>query len=41
MGVQWMNDCLVTYIEKAVFDSIGNKIIIKRFQNMKTRRGQL
>ena len=39
IGDQWMNDCLVTYIEKDVFDSIGNDFIMKRFQNMKTRRG--
>ena len=35
---QWMNDCLVTYIEKDVFDSITNEDIMLRFQNMKTRR---
>ena len=31
MGDQWMNDCLVTYIEKDVFDNIDNEIIIQRF----------
>ena len=31
MGDQWMNDCLVTYIEKDVFDSIGNEVIMKSF----------
>ena len=38
IGDQWMNDCLVVYIEKDVVCSIDNKIIIQRFQNMKTRR---
>ena len=38
---QWMNDCLVTYIEKDVFDGITNEDIMLRFQNMKTRREQL
>ena len=28
---QWINDCLVTYIEKYVFISIDNEIIIKCF----------
>ena len=37
MGDQWMNDCLVTYIEKDVFDSIDNELIMQRFQNMKSR----
>ena len=41
MGDQWMNDCLVTYIEKDVFDSIDNELIMQRFQNMKSRRRQL
>ncbi|KAF8393116.1 hypothetical protein HHK36_021357 [Tetracentron sinense] len=41
MGDELMNDCLVAYIEKDIFDSIDNEAIIQRFQNMKTRRGQL
>ncbi|KAL7235438.1 hypothetical protein ACSBR1_018852 [Camellia fascicularis] len=41
MGDQWLNDCLVTYIEKDVFDSVDNEFIMQRFQNMKSRRGQL
>ncbi|KAK8940884.1 hypothetical protein KSP39_PZI009869 [Platanthera zijinensis] len=41
MGDSLMNDCLVTYIEKDIFDSIENETIIQRFQNMKSRRGQL
>ena len=41
MGDQWMNDCLVMYIEKKVACSIDNEIIMQRFQNIKTRRRQL
>ena len=41
MGDQWMDDCLVVYIEKDVACSIDNKTIMQRFQNMKTRRRQL
>jgi hypothetical protein len=36
-----MNDSLVVYIEKDIFNKIDNGTIIKRFQNMKTRREQL
>ena len=32
---QWMNDCLVTYIEKYIFKTIKCEEIIQRFQNMK------
>lgn len=38
---QLMNDCLITYIEKDVFDCIDNESIMQRFQRMRTRRGQL
>ncbi|KAL5559209.1 hypothetical protein UlMin_035420 [Ulmus minor] len=41
MGDQWLNDCLIVYLEKDVFNAIDNEPIIQRFQNMKTRRGQL
>ncbi|XP_059455244.1 uncharacterized protein LOC132185494 [Corylus avellana] len=41
IGDQWMNDCLVTYIEKDIFKTISYKEIMKRFQDIKTRRGQL
>ncbi|XP_050111822.1 uncharacterized protein LOC126590402 [Malus sylvestris] len=41
MGDLWMNDCLVAYIEKDIFNSIEDEAIMQRFQNMKTRRGQL
>ena len=41
MGDQWMNDCLITYIENDIFKTISNEEIMQRFQGMKTRRGQL
>ncbi|KAH7655708.1 Ribonuclease H-like protein [Dioscorea alata] len=36
-----INDCLVTYIERDIFNNIDNETVIQRFQNMKSRRGQL
>jgi hypothetical protein len=36
-----MNDNLIKYIEKYIFHSINNEIIMQRFQNMKTRRNKL
>ena len=41
MRDQWMNDCLIVYIERDVACSIDNETIIQRFQNIKTRRRQL
>ncbi|XP_062080380.1 uncharacterized protein LOC133785140 [Humulus lupulus] len=41
MGDQWLNDSLTVYLEKDVFNAIDNEPIIHRFQNMKSRRGQL
>ncbi|KAK4722628.1 hypothetical protein R3W88_012861 [Solanum pinnatisectum] len=41
IGNQYLNDCLVCYIERDVFRNVSNDVIIYRFQNMKTRRGQL
>ncbi|XP_021827657.1 zinc finger MYM-type protein 1-like [Prunus avium] len=41
MGDLWMNDSLVAYIEKDIFNSIDDEVVMQRFQNMKTRRGQL
>jgi hypothetical protein len=31
MGDKWMNDSLVVYIEKDIFDKIDNEAIMKRF----------
>ncbi|XP_058777614.1 uncharacterized protein LOC131651908 [Vicia villosa] len=38
---EWMNDCLVTYIEKDVLNTIDNELIIQRCHNMKSRNEQL
>ena len=37
IGNQWMNDCLVTYIEKGIFKTIKCEEIMQQFQNMKNR----
>ena len=37
IGDQWMNDCLVTYIEKDIFKAIKCEEIMQLFQNMKNR----
>jgi hypothetical protein len=36
MGDKWMNDSLIVYIEKDIFDKIDNEAIMKWFQNIKT-----
>ncbi|XP_048498209.1 uncharacterized protein LOC125496715 [Beta vulgaris subsp. vulgaris] len=41
MGDQFMNDCLVTFIEKEVFLQVPDEKIIDHFQNMKTHRMNL
>ena len=41
MGDQRMQDSLVVYIEREIFDTISNEAIMNRFQNMKNRRGEL
>ncbi|PIN08331.1 hypothetical protein CDL12_19093 [Handroanthus impetiginosus] len=41
MGDEWLNDCLIIYLEIDVFDAIENEKIVQQFQNMSTRCGQL
>jgi hypothetical protein len=41
MGDDWLNNCLVTYIERDVFVNVEKEKIIQYFQNMKDRREQL
>ena len=41
MEDEWMNDCLLVYIEKEIFNRIDNETIMQRFQNMKNSQGQL
>ncbi|KAJ4788590.1 zinc finger MYM-type-like protein [Rhynchospora pubera] len=31
-GNEWLNDCLVTYIEQDIFRDIENEVIVKRFE---------
>ena len=41
IGDQWINDCLVIYIEKDIFKTIKCEEIMQQFQNMKNHWGQL
>lgn len=41
LGDDLMNNCLITYIEKDLFESVDIEDVIQRFQNMKARRGSL
>ena len=41
MGDEWMNDIMVVNIEKGIFKKIENETILRRFQDMATRRKQL
>ncbi|XP_057247350.1 uncharacterized protein LOC104893473 [Beta vulgaris subsp. vulgaris] len=41
MGDQFLNDCLVTYIERDLFLQVSDDDVIKRFQSMKDRRMHL
>ncbi|AES67475.1 hypothetical protein MTR_2g094120 [Medicago truncatula] len=33
MGDEWMNDCLMTYIERSVLDNIDRELIIQQLLN--------
>jgi hypothetical protein len=41
MGDDWLNDNLVVYMEKEIFEKIENEAILQRFQSMRSRRIQL
>ncbi|XP_022849659.1 uncharacterized protein LOC111371748 [Olea europaea var. sylvestris] len=41
IGDQWMNDSLVVYVEKEVFNEIDNKTIIRCFQSMRSHKEKL
>ncbi|XP_042432781.1 uncharacterized protein LOC122019372 [Zingiber officinale] len=41
IGDEWMNDNLIVYIEKDVFNTVDNEPILQCFQNMESRRMQL
>ena len=38
MRDQWLNDNLVVYVEKDIFNSIDNELIIQWFQKMKQKK---
>ena len=38
---EFINDIVVTYFECDLFQNLSNDDIMRRFQNMKPRRGQL
>lgn len=38
MRDEFLNDCLIIYIEIDIFDSVENEKILQHFQNMKTHR---
>ncbi|KAL5561455.1 hypothetical protein UlMin_031202 [Ulmus minor] len=40
MEDQWMNDILLVYIERDIFNKLDNELIMQRFQSMKTRRAR-
>ncbi|KAK1565423.1 hypothetical protein Q3G72_026227 [Acer saccharum] len=41
MGDEWLNDSLLAYVEKDIFDTIDRETVMQQFQNMKPRRGKL
>ncbi|GAA0162346.1 hypothetical protein LIER_39399 [Lithospermum erythrorhizon] len=41
MSNAWLNDCLVTFVEKEVFCTVDDRDIINRFQVMRERRMQI
>jgi hypothetical protein len=41
MEDDFLTDCLVCYIEKDIFKSIDNEVILQHFQTMRTRRADL
>ncbi|XP_049387838.1 uncharacterized protein LOC125852155 [Solanum stenotomum] len=41
IGDEFLNGCLVCYVERKIFANVSNNAIIYRFQHMKSRRAQL
>ncbi|KAH0683079.1 hypothetical protein KY290_021666 [Solanum tuberosum] len=41
IGDEFLNGCLVCYVERKIFANVNNDAIIYRFQHMKRRRAQL
>ena len=40
MGDQFLNDSLIPYVEKGIFDSVDKEMVMQQFLNMKPCRGQ-
>ncbi|KAK6125832.1 hypothetical protein DH2020_040428 [Rehmannia glutinosa] len=38
MSDEWMNDCLICYVERDICLKLDNEVIVNRFQSMKTRK---
>lgn len=41
IGDEFLNGCLVFYVERKIFAGVSNDASIHHFQNMKSRRAQL
>ncbi|XP_022872298.1 uncharacterized protein LOC111391331 [Olea europaea var. sylvestris] len=41
MGDQWMNDSTIVYVDKDIFLKLDNEVIVRRYQNMRTRKEQI
>ncbi|XP_039131870.1 uncharacterized protein LOC120268611 [Dioscorea cayenensis subsp. rotundata] len=41
IGDEWLNDMMICYIERQVFETIDDEAILLRFQNMQSRRIQV
>ncbi|KAL6509819.1 hypothetical protein OROGR_022307 [Orobanche gracilis] len=41
MGDEWLNDSMVVYIEKSIFDGVDGEVILQRYQHIQNRRTQL
>jgi hypothetical protein len=35
---QWMNGCLIIYVEKEIFERVSDSAILRRFQKMRTQK---
>ena len=41
MRDDWMNDCMVVYIEQEIFETIENEVVLQHFQKMQKGKIQL
>ena len=35
---QFLNDCVICFVEKELFEKVTNEVVVKRFQTMESRR---